>query len=280
MKKFPSPSSSTSPICTRSSATSPAGFTISRKRPTAIRTQRAAMITTWPWSRSDCASVRVGLTVKDIRSLLSSGTVRKPGRLRTFELSRERFELRVGGLRRHQPAELVAERVRAAPRGCERVALDQRVERSGACLEALGLLLGAAERQVQLGHLAGDPRQRPERLHARLRRRVPRREDRLAGAELLDARAELPLRIGQPLLLVADLRDLLAERRELRERGVLALERFTREILTAELERAPRLLVPERNLLVQLPRLPLELRPRRRDLDEAAPHLHELALLL
>src|SRR5262249_6756626 len=114
----------------------------------------------------------------------------------------------------------------------------------------------------------------------RLRRRVPRRDDSLAAAELLDPQRELQLRSREPRFLLTDLTGLLLERLELGERGVLAEERLAGEIFTPERERLLRLVGPDRETVPKLPPLLLELRLGGRDLDEALLHLDELALLL
>ena len=144
-------------------------------------------------------------------------------------------------------------------------------------LHVLGLVERPLHREPNVGHLLADAGRGLGDPDLRLGRRVLGLDDLLARAELLDLGAQLLLGLGQLLLLLLELGDLLVERLQLGLRDVLTLERRPGEVLLTSGNRLTGLRVELDDLLAQ--GLLLELQTFLRGDDVRDPLLDVLQLL-
>ena len=151
------------------------------------------------------------------------------------------------------------------------------VDRRGARLHLLGLVLGALDGETRVLHVLADPGRGLADLDLGLGGRVLRLEDLLLGAEGLDAGLELLLGRDELLLLVLELLHLPVHVLQLLLRDRLALERLPGEVLAVRGHGLARLGLELDDVLLEL--LLLQLDPLLGGDDVGDPALDVLELL-
>src|SRR6266404_1372725 len=186
------------------------------------------------------------------------------------DLGLELRELRVDLRGRRDLRELAVELRVARGEVLERAGCGELVDRGGARLQLLGLVLRALDRHAGVGHAGPDPRRRLTNAHLRLGGGVLRLDHFLLRAERLDLRLELLLCRDELLLLVGELLDLRVETLELLLHGRLLLERLAREVLAVGAYRLAGLRLELHDVLLERLRLQLEALLRSDDVGHTA----------